>query len=85
MKVTCTQKRSTCHHAVKYISTINDVYERRSQRRRGKQSGKGMVEMKRSDWGDLRRESTNENEGPDIPDSDSTDVALRVRNMDDVS
>ena len=41
--------------------------------------------MKRSDWGDLRKESTNENEAPDIPDSDSTDVALRVRNMDDFS
>ena len=44
-----------------------------------------MVEMERSDWTDLRQESSKENEAPDISDSDSTDVALRQRNMAYVS
>ena len=34
-----------------------------------------MVEM---EWSDLRRESSNEIEDPDIPDSDSTDVHTRA-------
>ena len=47
---------------------------------------KGMVEMERSDWSDLRQESSDENEAQaDIPDSDSTGVALRLRNMANVS
>ena len=45
-----------------------------------------MVEMKRSDCSDLRQESSNENEAPDISDSGSTDVTLRLlRNMANVS
>ena len=32
-----------------------------------------MVEIKTSDWSDLRQESSNENKTPDVPDSDSTD------------
>ena len=48
-------------------------------------SGRGMVEMERSDWSDLRQESSKGNEAPDIPDSDSTDVALRLQNMANVS
>ena len=34
---------------------------------------------------DMRQESSNENEAADIPDSDLTDVALRLRNMANVS
>ena len=60
------------------ISWINDRQERRRQQRRGEQSSKGMVEMERSEWSDLRQESTNEIEDPDIPDSDSTDAAVRL-------
>ena len=44
-----------------------------------------MVEMEESDWNELRLESSNENEAPDIPDSDSTDVTLWLRNMANVS
>ena len=67
------------------ISWINDRQERRSQQRRGEQSSKGNVEMERNEWSDLQQESSNENEAPDIPDSDLTDVALRLRNMVNVS
>ena len=65
--------------AFKYIGSTID--------RRGGAS-KDVVEMKRSDWSDLRQESFNKNEAPDIPDSsdsDSTDVALRLRDMANVS
>ena len=44
-----------------------------------------MVEMERSDWSDFRQESSDENEAHDIPDSDSTGVALWLRNMANVS
>ena len=45
-----------------------------------------MVEMERTEWSDLRQENPNEiNEDPDIPDSDSTDAAVRLRNMANVS
>ena len=44
-----------------------------------------MVDKERTEWSDLRQESSNENETPDIPDSDWTDDALRVRNMANVS
>ena len=44
-----------------------------------------MDEMERSDWSDLQQERSNENEAPDIPDRDSTDVALRLRNMANIS
>ena len=67
------------------ISRINDRQKRRSQQRRGEQSGRDMVGMERSERGDMRQESSNENKAPDIPDSDSTDVALRLRNMANVS
>ena len=67
------------------ISWINDRQRRRSQQRRGEQSSKGMVEMERTEWSDLRQESPNEIEDPDIPDSDSTDTAVRLRNMANVS
>ena len=40
-----------------------------------------MVEMERTEWSDLRQENSYKIEAPDIPDSDSTDVALRLRNM----
>ena len=33
---------------------------------------------------DLRQENSNEIEAPDIPDSDSTDLAVRLRNMANV-
>ena len=66
------------------ISWINDRQERRSQQRRGEQCSKGMVEMERTEWSDLRQESPNEIEDPDIPDSDSTDTAVRLRNMANV-
>ena len=39
-----------------------------------------MVEMERTWWSDLRQERPNEIEDPDIPDSDSTDAAVRLRN-----
>ena len=48
------------------ISWINDRQERRSQQRHGEQSGKGMVEIERTEWRDLRQESPNEIEDPDI-------------------
>ena len=67
------------------ISRINDRQKRRSQQRRGEQSGKGMVERERADWSYLQQESSNENEGPDTPDSDSTAVASWLRNMANVS
>ena len=60
------------------ISRINDRQRRRSQHIRGEQSGKGMAEMEIYDWSDVRQETSNENEAPHIPDSDSTDVALRL-------
>ena len=44
-----------------------------------------MVEMERTEWSDLRQESPNEIEDPDIPDSYSTDAAVRLRNMTNVS
>ena len=37
--------------------------------------------MEISDWSDLRQKSSNENVAPAIPDSDTTDVALQLRNM----
>ena len=40
----------------------------RSQQRRREQSSKGMVKMERAERSDLRQESTNEIEEPDIPD-----------------
>ena len=43
-----------------------------------------MVEMERIEWSDLRQENSNKIEDPDIPDSDSTDVSLRLRNMANV-
>ena len=52
--------------------------------RRGEQSGKDMVEMDRSDWSVLRQESSHESEAPVIPESDSTAVSLRLRNMANV-
>ena len=52
------------------------IDRRGSQQRRGEQSGKGMVEMERTEWSDLRQESSNEIEAPDIPDSGSTGVAV---------
>ncbi len=67
----------------KYLGSM--IEKRRSQQIRGEQSGKGMVEMERTEWSDLRHESSNEHEAPDIPDSDSTDVALRLRNVVNVS
>ena len=57
----------------------------RSQQRRGEQSSNGIVEMERTEWSDLRQESPNEIEDPDIPDNDSTDAAVRLRNMANVS
>ncbi len=39
-----------------------DVYNRSSD--------KGMVEMARTEWSDLRQENTNKLEAPDISDSD---------------
>ena len=56
---------------------FGDRQKRRSQQRLGEQSDKGVFEMERSDWSELRQESSNKNEAPDIPDSDLTDVALR--------
>ena len=44
-----------------------------------------MVEMKRTEWSDLLHENSNRIEDRDIPDSDSTDVALRLRNLVNVS
>ena len=41
--------------------------------------------MERTERSDLRQESPNEIEDPDIPDSDSTDAAVRLRNMANVS
>ena len=40
-----------------------------------------MVVMERTEWSDLRQENPNKIEDPDIPDSDSTDAAVRLRNM----
>ena len=71
--------------AVMEVSKIDDRQKRRSPQRRGEQSGKSMVEMERTEWSDLRQESSNENETPDIPDSDWTDDVLRGRNMANVS
>ena len=36
------------------ISRINDRQEMRCQQRPGEQSSKGMVEMERTEWNDLR-------------------------------
>ena len=45
-----------------------------------------MVKMERSDWSDFRQESSDENEAQaDMPDSDSTGIALRLQNMANVS
>ena len=44
-----------------------------------------MVEMERTGCTDLRQESPNEIENPDILDSDSTDADVRSRNMANVS
>ena len=41
--------------------------------------------MERTEWSDLRQESHNEIEDPDIPDSDSTDADVRLQNMANVS
>ena len=67
------------------ISRINDRQKRRSQQSRGEQSSKGMVEMERTEWSDLQQENTNEIEAPNIPDSDSIDVAVRLQNVANVS
>ena len=67
------------------IPKINDRQTSRSRQRHGEQSSKGMVEMEKSEWSDLRQESANEIEDPHIPDCDSTDAALRLRNMANVS
>ena len=69
----------------KYLGSTISRQERRSQQRRGEQSSKGMVEMERTEWSDLRQESSNKIEDPDIPDSYSTDAAVRLRNMANVS
>ena len=39
----------------------------------------------RNGWSDLRLESSNKIEAPGIPGSDSTDVALRLQHMANVS
>ena len=57
----------------------------RSQQIRGEQSGKGMAEMERTEWSDLRQENSDKIEDPDITDIYSTDVAQRLRNMANVS
>ena len=44
-----------------------------------------MVKMERAEQSDLRQESTNKIEDPDISDSDSTDIAVRLRNVVNVS
>ena len=44
-----------------------------------------MVKMERTERSDLRQENPNKIEDPDIPDSDSTDIAVRLRNMANVS
>ena len=44
-----------------------------------------MVEMEITVWSDLLQDNSNNIEDPDIPDSASTDVVLRLRNMDNVS
>ena len=44
-----------------------------------------MVEMERTGCTDLRQESTNGIENPDILGSDSTDADVRSRNMANVS
>ena len=67
------------------ISWINDRQERRSQQRRGEQGSKGVVKMERTEWSDLRQESPNEIEDPGIPESDSTDASVQLRNMANVS
>ena len=41
--------------------------------------------MERTEWSDSRQESPNKIEDPDIPYSDSTDTAIRLRNMANVS
>ena len=48
------------------------------------QSVTGMVEIERTVWSDLRQENSKKTENPDIPDSDSIDVVLRLRNMANV-
>ena len=54
----------------KYLGSTTD---RRGGATCRQQSGEGMVEMERTEWSDLRQESTNENESPHIPNSDSND------------
>ena len=73
------------YSTVLQISLINDRQERRSQQRHREQRNKGMVKMERTERSDLRQESTNEIEDPNIPDSDSTDIAVRLRNVANVS
>ena len=79
------------HHDLAHLrrsslqSRINDREGRRSQQRRGEQNSKGMVEMERTECSDLRQESPNEIEDPDIPDGDSADVAVRLRSMVNIS
>ena len=46
---------------------------------------KGMVEMETTEWSDLQQEMSNKIEAPDRPDSDSTNVALWLRNVVNVS
>ena len=67
------------------IPRINDRQKRRKLQRCDEQSDEGMVEMESANWSDFRQESTNENEGPHIPDSDLTNFVLRLRNMANVS
>ena len=57
------------------ISWINDRQERRRQQRCREPSSKGMVKMERAERSDLRQESTNEIEDPDIPDRHCCTVA----------
>ena len=64
---------------------INDRQGRRSQQRHGELSGKGMADMERTEMSDMRQDHSNTIEAPDIPDSDSTDVALPLRNVANVS
>ena len=45
----------------------------------------GIVEMQISDWSDLGQESSNENEAPNMRNSGSTDLALWLPNMVNVS
>ena len=63
-----------------------DIQKRRSQQRRGEQSGKGMVEMESISnlTGVICDKKVQTKMMLPIPESDSTDVALRLRNMTNV-